>query len=358
MEELAPLSLAEEWDNAGLQLGDTSKPVTKILLSLDINSKVIEEAIAIGAELLISHHPLIFPKILNIDFNKTPGKEIGAAIKGGVAIYSSHTNLDKAKGGVNDQLALELGLKDIETLLPEADNLNKLVVFVPKADEERVKKAIGDIGAGQFGNYSHCSFAASGQGNFKPLSGAKPAIGKVGRLTSVSEVRLEVIVRDNMLPEVVGAMLKAHPYEEVAYDIYPLKNKDYLFGLGRLGILNEPVALDDFIEVCRAKLQVEPNIAGDVDYVKKVAVCGGSGGGLIRAAQSASADILVTGDIKYHDAWLAKEINFCVVDCGHDATEKIVLKYLKEYLSSATANELNISISKLPTSPWRAREKG
>lgn len=356
MEKLAPPSLAEEWDNSGLQIGDATRRVTNILLSLDVNPGVVDEAIALGAELIITHHPLIFPNTQSIDLNKPLGKVIDAAIKGDISIYSAHTNLDKAKGGVNDQLARVLGLKDVKTLLPEQHNLYKLVVFVPKTAEIMVKQALGDIGSGVVGNYSHCSFAAPGEGNFKPLHGATPAIGEIDSLTSVEEVRLEVLVRANVLAGAVSAMLKAHPYEEVAYDVYPLKNSDDSFGLGRIGTLKAPVKLSKFIDICRKNLRVQPRVAGNVDSVQKVAVCGGSGAGLISTAKKADADLLVTGDIKYHDAWLTKDLNFCVIDCGHDATEKIVLKFIKKYLRAATADELNISISKLPTSPWRPDE--
>ncbi len=314
IERLAPLSLAEAWDNSGLQIGDMEWPVKKILLSLDVSQEVVKEAVRIGAGLIITHHPLIFPKLRTIDLNKTQGRIICDAIKGNISIYSAHTNLDKAKGGVNDQLALALGLKDVSTLLPEENNLYKLVVFVPKADVKAVKKAIGAVGAGLLGNYSHCSFSALGEGNFMPLIGAKPTIGIVGRLESVEEVKLEVLVRRGMLSATINAMLKSHPYEEVAYDIYALKNKDTFFGLGRIGALEERLAFSDFIGLCRKKLLSEPRWAGGVGTVKNVAVCGGAGADLIALAQERGADVLVTGDVKYHDAWLAKDLNFCVID--------------------------------------------
>lgn len=353
MEKKAPSNLAEIWDNVGLQVGSDDKAVTKVLICLDVNEEVLNEALKNGANLIVSHHPLIRREISRIDFGDPVGKRLVSAIKKDIAIYVSHTNLDKAIGGVNDQLAEVLGLRETVALLPENNNFYKLAVFVPQTAKEHLKAAIGGAGAGMIGNYSHCSFETAGTGFFKPLAGARPAIGKVGEVFEAEEVKLEAIVGKDRLTDVVVAMLAAHPYEEVAYDVYPLENQDKYTGLGRLGTLEEPLTLDEFADRCRQKLGTEPRISGGAELIRKVAVCGGGGASLISNAQGSGADLLVTGDVKYHDAQLAKELSFCVVDCGHDATETVVLEPLKDYLVSEIDHMTEIIVSLIPTSPWR-----
>lgn len=353
VEKLAPSYLAEEWDNVGLQIGVLDKEVKKVLLALDVNIDVINEAISLGADLIFSHHPLIRQGINSITGGDPVGDRIISAIKNNLAILVAHTNLDKTVGGVSDRLAERLGLIGSEPLIPEKKNQYKLAVFIPVNAVSEVKRAIGDAGAGKIGNYSHCLFASPGTGSFKPLSGARPAIGEVGKIEEVEEVKLEAVVRKDRLAAVVEAMLAAHQYEEVAYDIYPVENDDKEVGIGRLGKLPAPSTLEDFLNTCREQLDVEPRVAGDTVNVNTVAVCGGSGADLISTARERGADLLVTGDVKFHDAQLAKELGFCVIDCGHDASEKVVLKPLKSYLETEMKGRVEILVSEIATHPWR-----
>lgn len=352
MEEIAPIVLAESWDNVGLQIGFRKKDVDKVLLSLDVDESIIKEAIRLNAGLIVSHHPLIFSALRNIDSDDPIGSTIMTAVKNEISVFCAHTNLDKAKKGVNDALAEALGLTKTRPLITETDKFVKLIVFVPLDYIEIVKKALGDAGAGKIGNYSHCSFETRGRGAFKPLVGADPTIGKVGELTDVDEARLEVIVNKNDLSEALRSMLYVHPYEDVAYDVYPLNNEDAETGIGRVGELDKAVKLSDFAELCSRRLKVRPRIVGSAGAIKKVAVCGGNGGTMIEAAIKSGAQILVTGDIKYHQAKLAKDLGFCVFDCDHDATEKVVLDSLKSRLSKKVKGT-EFVISKVDTAPWR-----
>ncbi len=297
LDKLAPESLAEPWDNVGLQVGREALEVTKLLVCLDVTDDVLEEAISKECQLIVAHHPLFFREITSVTGATPSGQLAMSAIENGLAIYVAHTNLDKAAGGVSDCLAASLGLVDVKVLSAK-DNLLKLVVFVPQGALEQVRKALGDAGAGSIGLYSHCSYGVAGTGSFQPLAGARPSVGDVGRDNQVDEVRLEVEVRKTDLARVSEAMIAAHPYEEVAYDLYELKNSDRSVGLGRVGNLKKEIGFDDFVKICKNQISESIRVSGFVERVKRVAVCGGSGSSLIDKASRAGADVMVTGDIK------------------------------------------------------------
>lgn len=337
MERLAPPGLAEEWDNSGWQVGDPAAPVSKVLLALDITPEVVEEAENNGAQLIICHHPLFFKGIKSVCNDGRAGGLVYRLVRSGTCVYAAHTSLDSAAGGVNDALARALGLADTRVLKPAYGKLLKLVVFVPVEYAGRVREALGNAGAGWIGNYSHCTFNLRGTGTFYPREGTSPFIGSVGKLEQVEEVRIETIVRREDSERVVRAMLGAHPYEEVAYDLYPLENKGEPRGLGRLGVLPSAVSLAEFAGMVKKVLQAECVRYGgnSAARVERVAVCGGSGGDLWPLARQRGADVLVTGDVRYHAArdMLAAGINF--IDAGHFATERVVLPALQEGLARA-----------------------
>lgn len=335
LERWAPKRLALDWDNPGPAIGDLSKNVSKILLTLTVTEETVEFAVKNGFEMIISHHPLFFKPLKALRKDTPIGKIVYKAVSNDIVIYSAHTNMDIADGGINDILAKILELKNVNVLKQTyEERLKKLVVFVPKGYEDTVRNAISMAGAGHIGNYSHCTFMTNGIGIFKPLDGTKPFIGEQGKLEKADEIRIETIVPENLLKKVVNAMFKVHPYEEVAFDIYTLENQGKSFGIGRIGYTNEPVSLKDFCETVKQKLKTPYiRVVGDLyKNISKVAVCGGAGSDLINTAAFLGADVLITGDVKYHEALDAKAAGICLIDAGHFPTENLLMPVLKEYL--------------------------
>ncbi len=334
LETMAPLELAENWDNVGLLLGSSKQSIKSILLTLDVTAGVAEEAIACNADMIISHHPFPFRAFKSVRTDTVEGTLLSLLLKHDIAVYAAHTNLDSAIGGVNDALASVLQLRDVEPLQKAGQPLIKIVTFVPAGHEEAVWAAMSNAGAGYIGRYSHCSFRVTGQGTFMPEEGARPFIGEEHQLSSVEEVRLETVVPSGLSNRIVQAMIAAHPYEEAAYDLYPLKNERPNGGVGRVGNLAEPVSLSRFSELVKMVLGVE-RVRVVVELktqICRVAVCGGSGMEVAPAACSAGAQVMVTGDIRYHDAQHAESNGLLLVDAGHFATEYPVLPMLKNYL--------------------------
>ncbi len=358
VEKIAPKKLAYEWDNVGLLIGDPKQEVDNILVSLDINEDIVDEAIKNQAKMIITHHPIILKPIKNIRWDTSMGQLLKKLIENSINVYCAHTNLDLSENGVNKVLFDTLKLTNEEILKPEIkEQLYKFVVFVPLTHVEEVKMSMGNAGAGWIGNYSHCSFSAKGVGSFKPTEGTNPYIGQPGVIENVEEMRLETIVPEKLLNKVLNAVLKAHPYEEVAYDIYPLSNTGKEFGLGRLGKYSEPVAKEDFIKLIKNQLEVSVlKVAGNLpSFIEKVAVCGGSGGSMIQQAAFRGAQVLVTGDVSYHQAQDAQNLGLCVVDAGHGVTEKIAIPYFADLLhSELIALKINVGIivSKINSDPW------
>ncbi len=324
-EQFSPKSLAMEGDKIGLQVGSLNKPVTKVLVALDVLEEVVDEAIEKGVQLIIAHHPPIYRPMGKITPDNASGRIITKLIKHDIAVYAAHSNLDVAKGGVNDLLAEALGLCNTKVLAPTyEDKVVKLAVYVPEADAEKVREAIGNAGAGAIGDYSHCTFSVNGTGRFLPGEATNPHIGVQGRLEAVGEIRIETIFPKSLEKQVLTAMLKAHPYEEVAYDLYPLENKGEELGLGRIGTVNE-MSLREFAEHVKQALDVQTvRVVGNLEAkVKKVAVLGGDGGKYFPQAIFRGADVYITGDLYYHtahDAWLA---GLNMIDPGHNV-EKVM----------------------------------
>lgn len=350
-EQFSPKAYAMEGDKVGLQIGRLNKPIDKVLIALDVLEEVVDEAITMGAQLIIAHHPLIYLPLQKITTDHTAGRIIEKLIKHDIAVYAAHTNLDVAKGGVNDWLAEALGLRETEVLVPTYEvKLKKLVVFVPEENAQAVKAALGQAGAGAIGNYSHCAFSATGVGQFLPGDGTNPHIGAHGKLEEVKEVRIETVFPENLEKRIVSAMLKAHPYEEVAYDIYPLANQGEKLGLGRVGYVDE-MSLKDFTELVKKALDVPMvRVVGDLNAaVRKVAVLGGDGNKYYMSAKFKGADVYVTGDLYYHVAHDAMMEGLNIIDPGHN-----VEKVMKEGVARTLANmckEKGFEVDFIPSKP-------
>lgn len=335
LEEIAPLPLAEEWDNVGLILGKKDQEINRAMVCMDITPAVADEALEKKVDLIISHHPLIFRGIDSIRGDDARGGIIYKLIGGNICVYCAHTNLDAAEGGVNYTLARILELKSIENLnTHRSQKLFKVVVFTPEESIEGVRNAMCGAGAGWIGKYSNCTFMTPGTGTFVPLEGTNPYTGKQGRLEKVSEYRLETIVPFESLKEVISSMLAAHPYEEVAYDVYPLELSGKEYGMGKIGVLGQPMDFASFAVYVRNKLDLKGlrAIGKDDKCIRKVACFCGSYDE--KAAGSLKdADALVTGDIKYHTALDFEQSGMCVVDAGHFGTEKVIVPAILKLLS-------------------------
>ena len=329
--------LAEDWDNVGLQVGDLTAPLMRVMVALDPSLPAVRAACDAGAQALVTHHPLLFRSIKRLTPDDAIGKVLWQAVQSGVAVISAHTNLDCAEDGLNSWLAGQLGVHAPEPLQPVAGEYLKLVVFVPVGHETQVAEALFAGGAGQVGAYDQCSFRTRGEGTFRPAQQSNPFIGEPGKLEQVEEVRLETIVPQRKLARVVEKMLKVHPYEEVAYDLLPMQNQVPGAGLGRIGRLEQATTLDVFAAKVKEVLDCDGlRLTGSRDLrVHKVALCGGAGAGLLQTAHRQGADVLVTGDVKYHDARQAEELGIAVIDAGHFATEKLMIQRVAEALRNA-----------------------
>ncbi|TJY43409.1 Nif3-like dinuclear metal center hexameric protein [Cohnella pontilimi] len=360
MERLAPKHYAEPEDKIGLQVGSLRKEIRKALIALDVTPEVVQEAAAAGAELIIAHHAVIYRPLAHLQTDTPAGALAADLLRKDIAVYVAHTNLDTAEGGMNDWMAEALGLEGRGVLREvHTDKLYKLVVFVPKEHAEAVRSAMFAAGAGWIGNYSHCSFNLEGTGTFMPREGTDPYIGKQGKLENALEVRIETIVPQSAHKAVVSAMLKAHPYEEVAYDLYAMDLKGRSFGLGRVGVLPEAESLDVFAERVKAAFDVPfVRVVGEGGKpIRKVAVLGGSGSRFIRNAMFAGADVLVTGDIDYHTAHDALVAGLSLVDPGHNA-EKIMKTKVAEWLQLRLREQgyaTEVLASQINTEPFRLR---
>lgn len=322
-ERLAPLMYQESYDNSGLQVGDYGMEISGALVTLDITEEVIDEAIRKKLNLVIGHHPVIFGGLKSITGKNMTERVVRKAIRNDIAIYAAHTNLDVIRQGVSGKICDVIGLKNTKILEPVAGKLKKLVVFVPNAHAEKVRQAIFEAGAGVIGNYDSCSYNIEGQGTFRGGEDTDPFVGERGKLHFEPEVRVETIFPDHVKGKVITAMLAAHPYEEVAYDLYPLENKYTEIGLGMMGELEEPMEETAFLGLLRERFhtRVIRHSALLGKKIRKVAVCGGAGSTLLRRAISEKADIFVSGDFKYHQFFDA-EGKIIIADIGHFESEQ------------------------------------
>jgi dinuclear metal center YbgI/SA1388 family protein len=322
VERIAPLALAEEWDNCGLQVGDPEAEANRVLAALTPLPEVFEEAEEKGADFLLFHHPLIFDPLKAVVTSSYPGGLLARAIRGGLAVYAAHTSYDAATAGVSVALARALGLGGTLRVLSPRGALRKLVIFVPEESANAVAKALAEVGAGVIGDYTECAFRTRGTGTFRGGDETNPYLGEKGRLEEVEEVRMETVVPAHALRRAVDAATAAHPYEEVALDVYPVEGSPEGCGYGRLGTLSERLTAEQLREHVSESLGLPSRLVADAGRrIETVAVLGGSGGSFIPEVAVSDAHAYVTGDVDYHDALLAESLGLTVIDAGHAATE-------------------------------------
>jgi dinuclear metal center YbgI/SA1388 family protein len=351
IEDFAPLALQEAYDNAGLLVGEVDRDVDSVLLCLEVTESVLDEAISRGAGIIISHHPVIFHAIRNITTGDPTGRIILKAVRNNIALYAAHTNIDKVWGGVNSRIAGKLGLKDTEILSPEPGLLRKLVVFVPSGHASGVRDAIFGAGAGHIGEYDQCSFNLEGEGSFRGSENSEPFAGKAGTLHFEKEVRIETIFPAFRETSILKSMIDAHPYEEVAYDIYPLGNAWNRAGTGMTGNLDSPVGVNDFLNLLKSvfNLEIIRHTRFGKSKIGRVAVCGGSGNSLISMARKSGADAYVSGDFKYHDFFQAGD-DFMIADIGHFESEQFTMEIFHDLLTKNFPN-FAVHFSEVNTNP-------
>ena len=357
-EQWSPKRFAEDWDPIGLHIGQLNRPVEKVLVTLDVNEMVIDEAIEAGVNLIIAHHPPIFRPMKHIWTDTPQGRLIEKCIKHDISVYAAHTNLDVAPGGVNDLLVDKLNLKEVQVMAPSiSDPLYKLAVFCPVEHAENLRTVLAHAGAGTLGDYVGCSFSSIGIGRFTPAEGANPFIGQVGKEEAVSEERIEVVLPGPMRSKVVKAMLAAHPYEEPAYDFFMLDQRTEEFGLGRVGKLDKEMSLEEFARYVKSAFDVPAvRVVGNFNKsVRKVAILGGSGSKYIRDAKRTGADVFVTGDMDFHSAQDAELLDLAIVDPGHHV-EKVMIEGVAKKMEDLCAEkgyEITFIRSVVDTEPFR-----
>jgi dinuclear metal center YbgI/SA1388 family protein len=334
LQEAYPLALASEWDNTGLIVGDTRQVVNRVMTCLTVTPESAAEAIAAHAQLIVSHHPVLFRPVKRLTGDSAEGRMLLELVRNDVAIYSPHTSFDNARGGINEILAGKMELVDVTPLRPKIEMFSKIVAFVPEANLNEVANALFRAGAGTIGAYKECSFRVAGTGTFFGSEITNPAIGKKGRREEVAEWRLEVICANDLVGCAVAAMRRAHSYEEPAYDVYPVRAQPASLGEGRIGRLPKPMTLADLAALLKGRLAATwSHLIGDpARQVENVAVVCGSGGEFVADAVVARADAMVTGEVRFHDCLAAKAEGLGLILAGHYATERLGVEALAERL--------------------------
>ncbi len=339
LESLAPPAYQEDYDNSGLIVGHPEQEIQQALISLDCTEAVVDEAITKNCQVIISHHPIVFRGLKRFNSKTYVERVVEKAIRNHIAIYAIHTNLDNIMGGVNTKICETLGLKNCRILAPKNNLLKKLVTYVPLAHAEAVRTALFNAGAGNISNYSECSFNAEGTGTFKGNEDTDPYVGEPGKRHSENEVRIETIYPAVIESKLLMALFLAHPYEEVAYDLYELTNQHQQVGSGMIGELETPVAEEAFLQHVKEKMHARvirhTELTGRP--VKKIAVCGGAGGFLLKQAIAAGADMFITADYKYHEFFDA-EGKIVIADIGHFESEQFTQQLLYEIIQKKFSN--------------------
>ncbi len=351
LEMFAPLPLQDGFDNAGMQIGLTDAEITGVLLCLDVTEDIVDEAVASGCNLIVSHHPLIFSPLKRITGATYVERCVMKALQNGVSIYSAHTNIDNASGGVNYRIAQKLGLENVKILVPKENALLKLSVYVPVAAADAVRDALFAAGCGNIGAYDSCSYNVAGYGTFRAGEGTNPFCGTVGELHKEEEMRIDTILPSYLKSRVTKALLAAHPYEEPAYDFYSLANAWESVGAGVVGELPEAADERDFL------LKIKNTFAaGCVRHtsfvgkkVKKVALCGGAGASFAGAALAAGADLYLTGEARYHDLF-SYDGKMLVAFIGHYESEQFTMEIFKEIISAAHP-DIKVKTTEVNTNP-------
>jgi dinuclear metal center YbgI/SA1388 family protein len=351
LENIAPLAYQEDYDNSGLIVGSPDMEITQALVSLDCTEAVVDEAIAKGCQVIVSHHPIVFKGLKRFNGKSYVERVVEKAIKHDIAIYAIHTNLDAIDTGVNARICQTLGLTDCRILSPKHGLLKKLVTFVPVDYADKVRAALFKAGAGQIGNYSECSFNTDGTGTFKGGENTDPFVGEPGKNHQEAEVRIETVYPANLESKILMALFMEHPYEEVAYDLYPISNQYQSVGSGMVGELANPMGEAEFLQFVKYKMNASvirhTNLRGK--SVKNVAVCGGSGSFLLKHAIAAGADVFITADFKYHEFFDAEE-KIVIADIGHFESEQFTQQLLVEIITKKFTN-FAVRLTEVNTNP-------
>ena len=340
LETKYPLYYQEDFDNCGIQCGDKELEITGALVCFEMTEETIDEAIQLNANLVISHHPLILRKgIQKIEPTHRVGRVICKAIENKMVLYSMHTNLDSAAGGVNDVFAQKLNLQNVQVLCPQSNGLQKIAFFVPKTHAELVRNRLFEVGAGKLGEYENCAYSVHGTGCFKPLDTAHPFVGQTNRMEFVEEERVEMVFPRGLQRKIVQALYEIHPYEMPAFDIYTIENESRTVGLGRVGELPEAMDTHDFLQMLKRTFDVTMirYYGQEHQMIRRVALCGGGGSAFIGAALAAGADAYVCGDIKYHDFHTVDK-KMLIADIGHLESEHFIKEIIFNLLKEKFAN--------------------
>ncbi len=351
LEELAPLAYAEDFDNVGLLVGNIQAEITGILVTLDTLETVIDEAIQQNCNLIVSFHPIIFKGLKKLTGKNYVERVVMKAIKHDIAIYSIHTALDNALQGVNDMICTQLQLKNKHILIPQSETIKKLTTYVPKDEAEKLRTALFDAGAGNIGNYSNCSFNVEGFGTYNGNENSNPTIGEKGKTHTEVETKITITFPKHLEQQIIKTLFKNHSYEEVAYEITTLENKNQNIGMGMVGELEESMTELDFLGYLKTKMNTKCVRHSSFlnKKIKKIAVLGGSGSFAIKAAKSTGADAFITSDLKYHDFFTA-ENSILLADIGHYESEQFTKNLLVAYLTKKITN-FAIILSKTNTNP-------
>ncbi|RRO24068.1 Nif3-like dinuclear metal center hexameric protein [Flavobacteriaceae bacterium 14752] len=351
LKNYAPLDYAEDFDNVGLIVGDENQPINSVLVSLDTTEDVVQEAINTGCNLIVSFHPIIYSGIKKLNPNNYVNRSVIKAIKNDISIYAIHTALDNAFHGVNRVICNKLGLENTSVLMPQSGTIKKLTTYVPKNDADNLREELFKVGAGNIGNYSNCSFNLEGQGSFKGNKNSNPVVGKKGQTHFEDEVQINITYAKHLQGQVLSQLFKHHPYEEVAYEIETLENKNHHIGLGMLGEFESQLKEEDFLKLLKDKFKTPTIRYSELlnKPIEKVAVLGGSGASAISKALASGADAYVTADLKYHDFFKAEQ-QILLVDIGHYESEQYTKQLLYAYLKENFTNFATV-LSNTNTNP-------
>lgn len=351
LEELAPIAYAEDFDNVGLLVGNRKSKITGVLVTLDTTEAVIDEAIKNKCNLVVSFHPIIFKGLKKITGKTYVERTVIKAIKNDIAIFAIHTALDNALQGVNDIICNQLGLKNKRILIPQPATIKKLTTYIPKKEAESLRDELFNAGAGTIGNYSHCSFNVEGIGTFNGNENSNPTLGTKGLTHEEEEIKITVTYAKHLESNILKTLFKSHSYEEVAYEIVTLENKNQHIGIGMVGELQEAMTETEFFNMIKTKMESSciRHSALLGKPIKKVAVLGGSGSFAIEASKASGADIFITADLKYHDFFTA-ENKLIVADIGHYESEQFTKNFLVAYLTKKIIN-FAVVLSNINTNP-------
>lgn len=351
LEEWAPLAYQESYDNSGLIVGNPLQDVSGVLVSLDCVEDVVEEAIKRNCNVIVSHHPIVFKGLKSLTGRNYVERTVLKAIKNDIALYAIHTNLDNINTGVSKMMANRIGLENTSVLAPKSNLLKQLITYVPKDNVSGVLEALFEAGAGAIGEYSECNFSVEGKGTFKASENASPVVGEIGSRTNVKEERIELVFPSHLEVKVVSALKMSHPYEEVAYSIIALENTHTYVGSGMVGELPEAMSELDFLKFLKKELKTDCIRYSPLlnKKIKKVALCGGAGSFLLKAATRVNADVFVTGDFKYHEFFDAED-KIIIADIGHYESEQYTKELIADFLRKKFP-KFAVHLSEVNTNP-------